>query len=137
MIDIELFRARIGIFQCCKLCITKSKKLGYQHSKTYVRKKSLNQIMIIILLFLAATLPSYQVILQSSNTLRSSPQNILNQSHFSEYYQEEVWCNGISWSSPTATNKLCHSIHGNQRNQGYKYCSWNCDKGFINENKMT
>ena len=123
MIDLELFRARIGAFQCCKLCRTKSKKLGYQLSKTYVTKKSLNLTMIFILIFLARILPPFlPVLLLSPHAPHSSSQNIcdtlVNQSHFSESYQEEFWCKGISWSSSTATNKLCHSIHGNRRNQG-------------------
>ena len=33
-------------------------------------------------------------------------------------------------------NKLCHIMDGNRRNPGYKYFSWNCDRGFISENKL-
>ena len=33
-------------------------------------------------------------------------------------------------------NKLNHIINGNRRNVGYKYFSWNCDRGLIGKNKI-
>ena len=43
---------------------------------------------------------------------------------------------GISGFSVNETNKLCHSLHGNRRNIGYTYLAWNCDKGFLAQNKL-
>ena len=43
---------------------------------------------------------------------------------------------GISWSYPSSGNKLVHALNGNKRNIGYKYLSWNCDRGFLSENKI-
>ena len=33
-------------------------------------------------------------------------------------------------------NKACHIMEGNKRNPGYKYFSWNCDRGFLSEHKL-
>ena len=134
MIDVELFRARIGVFQCPRPYRTKNRKFGYQCSKVYKINKSSNQTMINILLFLAMTLPSFY--LSQYVPQQNFRFGCINKSRFSESCMEWVWCQGISWSSPAAANKLCHLTYGNRRNQGYKYCSWNCDKGFINENKI-
>ena len=41
----------------------------------------------------------------------------------------------LNWGSDLSINKLCHIIYGNRRNVGYKYFSWNCDRGFISKKK--
>ena len=43
---------------------------------------------------------------------------------------------GIYWSYGLSINKLNHIIHGNRRNIGYRYFSWNCDRGILGKNKI-
>ena len=43
----------------------------------------------------------------------------------------------ISWGASLDTNLLCHIMFGNgRRNIGYKYFTWNCDRGLITRNKL-
>ena len=40
------------------------------------------------------------------------------------------------WMTIKQINKACHIMEGNKRNPGYKYFSWNCDRGFLSEHKL-
>ena len=41
------------------------------------------------------------------------------------------------WGSGLSINKLCHIKNGNKRrNIGYKYFTWNCDRGLLSQNKI-
>ena len=40
------------------------------------------------------------------------------------------------WATSKTINKVSHVINGNRRKQGYKYFSWNCDRGFLTGNKI-
>jgi hypothetical protein len=40
------------------------------------------------------------------------------------------------WMTAKQMNKFCHMRDGNRRNPGYKYFSWNCDRGFLSGNKL-
>ena len=42
----------------------------------------------------------------------------------------------LKWSYSMSTNKLNHILYGNRRNIGYKYFTWNCDRGLIGQNKI-
>ena len=42
----------------------------------------------------------------------------------------------LQWDSGLTINKLCHIMFGNKRNIGFKYLSWNCDRGFIAHKKI-
>ena len=42
----------------------------------------------------------------------------------------------LQWDSGLTINKLCHILFGNKRNIGFKYLSWNCDRGFIAHKKV-
>ena len=42
-----------------------------------------------------------------------------------------------SWGSSLSINKLCHIKFGNiRRNIGYKYFTWNCDRGLLSQHKI-
>ena len=43
---------------------------------------------------------------------------------------------GLKWPYPSFKGNLEHYIYGNKRNCGYKYFSWNCDRGFISKHKI-
>ena len=40
------------------------------------------------------------------------------------------------WMTKKEINKQVHLMNGNRSKHGYKYFAWNCDKGFISENKI-
>ena len=40
------------------------------------------------------------------------------------------------WESNLITNKMCHIKYGNRRNFGYKYLTWNCDRGLLSQKKI-
>ena len=40
------------------------------------------------------------------------------------------------WLTSKEINKLVHTLNGNRRNPGYKYFAWNCDRGYLKENKL-
>ena len=46
------------------------------------------------------------------------------------------WCFGLSWSYPTSKINVLHYTYGNRRNLGYKYFSWNCDRGLLSKHKI-
>ena len=50
--------------------------------------------------------------------------------------QSEKYPLGIKGPFPSQVNKTCHILYGNRRNIGYNYLTWNCDKGFISQNKL-
>ena len=53
------------------------------------------------------------------------------------YFLNEYCDNiGLKWSYGLSVNKLNHILNGNRRNVGYKYFSWNCDRGLIGKNKI-
>ena len=44
--------------------------------------------------------------------------------------------NCINWDSGLSNNKRSHILYGNRRNLGYKYFSWNCDRGLLAKHKI-
>ena len=114
MVELDLYRARIGLFQSCN--------------------KKFNKMMTISSVLIASYV-SYYIFLEysawpSKGCLSGSYRYV------QKFITNEIWCFGVSWQYMSATNSLCHAIHGNRRNANYKYCAWNCDKGFIGENKI-
>ena len=43
---------------------------------------------------------------------------------------------GLRWGSNLSINKSVHILYGNRRNLGYKYFSWNCDRGILSKKKI-
>ena len=42
-----------------------------------------------------------------------------------------------TWSASSDINKMCHIMFGNKRrNIGYRYFTWNCDRGLLSKNKL-
>ena len=72
--------------------------------------------------------------------------SILNETNVNKNVLENSSCRNtsipqgifiISWGASLDTNLLCHIMFGNgRRNIGYKYFTWNCDRGLITRNKL-
>ena len=43
---------------------------------------------------------------------------------------------GLHWPYPNVATNLVHYIYGNRRNLGYRYFSWNCDRGLLSQHKI-
>ena len=50
--------------------------------------------------------------------------------------QENIAVTHLNWGSNLSINKQAHILYGNRRNLGYKYFSWNCDRGLLSRNKI-
>ena len=46
------------------------------------------------------------------------------------------WSLGLRWSYSRSKINILHYIYGNRRNLGYKYFSWNCDRGLLSKHKI-
>ena len=49
---------------------------------------------------------------------------------------QERGTSSTCWNSNLSINKRTHILYGNRRNLGYKYFSWNCDRGLLSKNKI-
>ena len=128
MVDLELYRAQIGIFQSKIIRIRKSDKCS---STTMTRISLLTFVLFILFV-------SY-VVHYIAQELRTKPLKgcfSVSYNYESQLTTNEIWCHGVCWQYISAANSLCHAIYGNRKNASYKYCAWNCDKGFISENKI-
>ena len=66
--------------------------------------------------------------------MKHETQLISNQ--HSQITQNEIINPHLNWGYNISVNKLCHILYGNRRNVGYKYFSWNCDRGLLSKNKI-
>ena len=137
-IDIENYRLRIGTFQPSGI---KSKLRGNSNKKQFQyfmnfasrncrRKTTLSDIFV--------GMGFYLVILtlvcgNASNTEISNHCKPLLNNDIPSYTSPSNGC--FVWKTKKEMNKIWHMKDGNKRNPGYKYFSWNCDRGFISENK--
>ena len=62
--------------------------------------------------------------------LSSKSLNIKNISPTSSFSNGQFY-----WMTARQMNKYFHISNGNRRNPGYKYFSWNCDRGILSDNK--
>ena len=51
-------------------------------------------------------------------------------------HENHFWVAGLNWSYGNAKVNLSHYVYGNRKNIGYKYFSWNCDRGLISKHKI-
>ena len=73
---------------------------------------------------------------RSTNILLQSLHDKLSRQRLMQTDPLETYPMGIKASFPSSVNHFCHVLYGNRRNVGYNYLTWNCDKGFLSQNKL-
>ena len=136
-INIEAYRQRIGTFHPLG---NKHKSRGQVNRKKfefYAYQASRNGRMKTKMSDIIKGLGLYLVIiflLSGSSVNENQKTRLLLNKNISSGFSTS---NGnFIWMTTKQMNKLCHIMDGNRRNPGYKYFSWNCDRGFISENKL-
>ena len=136
-IDIEAYRQKIGTFQPN---IMKQKTRGEMKKKmseflnraSKFRRNELNifEILMCLGFYLA-------IINEVSGTLQNKSVSETNLTINENIYTFESQSNSMYlWMTTKQINKICHIMEGNKRNPGYKYFSWNCDRGFLSGKKL-
>ena len=142
-VTIEIYRCRIGMFMPSQK--QKQKMKQYSSNKSFnLRRKSKSErvsyldIVLSCLIWTALfgsfayysdseSFLEYQNLgFQTSSVLKSNAPESKN--HY--------WAAGLNWSYVKTNFNLSHYIYGNRKNTGYKYFSWNCDRGFISKHKI-
>ena len=151
-VSIEIYRQRIGTF----VPSSKQKILKYSASKTSFnkfnrskpRKPIIADLIISIIIWTILTLAASSILqrnnYQDSFQLedKSIPTLPTNDVHFFSSSSWDIatlysWIVGMGLNWPyNSTSNLAHYIYGNRRNVGYKYFSWNCDRGLISKHKI-
>ena len=141
-VTIETYRCRIGLFspsskrkQKLKSCTTKTK---YNLRRHKFERTSCLDIFISCLIW-SALFGSFSCYLDPEISL--DKQNIGSQRNYSLKSNETesklyCWTAGLNWSYGETNTNLSHYIYGNRKNVGYKYFSWNCDRGLISKHKI-
>ena len=134
-ISLESYRQTIGFFQFKQ---RKSVSFNRQCSPVFrERTKDWNHALCLIFyLVILSTFPA------TANQSKSSSPSIIQckiskpLKLFQNQESIQKQSPGLTWSFPVNNNKLCHCLYGNRRNLGYKYFTWNCDRGMLSENKL-
>ena len=130
-VGLECYRVRIGTFMIKNGFKIKSMKQGFNVSRklSNLLKRgaktpvTVTEILICILFYTLAYSFFYP---------RNSPFNIISENVKCEDHSNST----IYWLSMKQINKIMHTLNGNRRNIGYKYFAWNCDRGYLSENKL-
>ena len=140
-IDIESYRVRIGMFvpkgpKCFKSrnsfkFTNNLENLKFNKSK----KTTLQEIFISSLVWILLLTMSTMKIRNNQSQITENKQKF---GHSCDVFQTlpSSFSVGISWSYSSANGNLMHYIYGNRRNLGYKYFSWNCDRGLLSKHKI-
>ena len=141
-ISLETYRCRIGMF----LPSSKRKaKLNLHSSKQYfsVRRKSKSEQtsrldVLISCLIWTALFGSFGGFFNHEDCFGNLEIGSQKCRQLIEVngYENCFWTSGINWSYGTSSTNLNHYIYGNRKNVGYKYFSWNCDRGLISKHKI-
>ena len=136
--SLEQYRQRIGSYQFSGTKPRRRYRSTFSNTKLFNsvfkqsgRKTNLKEVSYCIIFYIII----FSVIEKISSGSSSG-------TSFSKTQSFHDPCRSISsnskyfWVSSKARNKLCHSLEGNRRNYGYKYFAWNCDRGFLSENKL-
>ena len=136
-VGIDCYRQRIGTFanskpgiriRKCKSEI--SRKLSNFFSNGRKTKVPMADIIIGALFYLT----SYAFIL-TENFPEETKNNVSSRLADQSSYKN-ITTSTFCWLTSKEINKLVHTLNGNRRNPGYKYFAWNCDRGYLKENKL-
>ena len=133
-VSIETHRSRIGLYSLSStrkslVFRVKSAKALETFNHFINMKRNHGQCLCILLYILMCLRlvncpPANQTTTSSNGMTLSQPRRTGSRNIFSALTH-------IRWDSGLTINKLCHIKFGNRRNFGYKYLSWNCDRGFF------
>ena len=139
-IHLQQYRISIGTYSKSGL-----PKLNYRNNCSNKLKcnkptKSLKLLLILCLIF--SNFPSFQIISHNTSHHAHQPYLLVDSNQSLNFKSKELLCSsidiifGVSWPYLNISNNLSHSLYGNRRNIGYKYLSWNCDRGLLSKNKL-
>ena len=149
-VSLDIYRQRIGVNNL-KLRTQKILSLGPRRKRNYFKSRSSSlelSVMMLLCTLLYLTIntsvqtKSYKLEVNRSinkptmmtqyvlfQNVRSSPSTL----HSS---QDKNPITHLNCDSNFCSNKRAHILYGNRRNLGYKYFSWNCDRGLLSKNKI-
>ena len=148
-ISIEMYRQSIGTF-VPSLRIKKSKpnknNLSYISSRKFIILKYIISLIIITsITFGLLLIEDAECRLQENAINERLPTTAgpvyINQDTFINFCDKETiysWIVGmtLNWPYANVSTNLSHYIYGNRRNVGYRYFSWNCDRGLLSKHKI-
>ena len=139
-ISIESYRIRIGTFVPKEPKSFKIKRykfssnscnIKYKLKKTTIREVFIS-CMVWIMIYSSMTIWNtsnvQSQLLRSNRIIEPGCDNVQSFSN--------QWGAGLSWSYSRSKVNLMHYTNGNRRNLGYRYFSWNCDRGLLSKNKI-
>ena len=134
-ISLQHYRISIGTYSLSGAL--KLKKIKLLTRKSIDRSKVKNSWNFIKILLCTIFLSSLQLqfcplVLPLNMQLEKI--SVLNST--SQVSHENILNPHLNWGLNLSINKLCHILYGNRRNFGYKYFSWNCDRGLLSKNKI-
>ena len=146
-VSIDIYRQRIGTYSARvrgsnKVISYKSSKTFHSFSHAKQHKTTFNEVISCLALYFVIylsinidkdvnnSLKSQELFLNGFSYYKLGVNNFTQTSQFSE-----TGC-GLNWISGLSINKIVKIINGNRRNLGYKYFSWNCDRGLLSKNKL-
>ena len=128
-ISLQSYRIRIGTY------VSRISRPAFHRSFRKIEKKENIRITVFFLMLLFGKLfyieegriLNVQILRNKQYFL---PASMILENHHS------VWSCGLNWPYSACNVNLEHYVYGNKRNLGYRYFSWNCDRGFISKGKI-
>ena len=138
--SLENYRQKIGTYQQRPLM---KRNFKYNSPRT-IRPKLSFKILVPIftyclgILFLPYALEYYPpTCVPNPDSCSSTPPPVFSETPQTQNIEPSNPSGGFFlWLTKKEINKNIHLTNGNKNKQGYKYFAWNCDKGFISENKI-
>ena len=138
--SLENYRQKIGTYQQRPLM---KRNFKYNSPRTIRPKLSFKILLPIFtyclgILFLPYVLEYYPpTYVPSPDSCSSTPPPVFSETPQTQNIEPSNPSGGFFlWLTKKEINKNIHLTNGNKNKQGYKYFAWNCDKGFISENKI-
>ena len=154
-VSIDIYRQSIGVFvqrvMKARTCSEKSRKIHqvlntYPWSVSSSLERENNKsdfikciLMYTILFFLLINVKYTENSVQGFRSFgcnRIKMNEDIHTNHLIQVKDQRRKETGVSWSYTCSSNKLSHSLYGNRRNIGYRYFSWNCDRGYLAKHKI-
>ena len=137
-ICIEAYRVRIGTYVSREPKSSRIKRYNFQcnvsNFKHKVKQTTFSEILLSCLIWFIIV-NSIQI-WSNSSVISVENKQLLEPGCNKVYLNTRRWSTGLNWAYSRSKSNLLHYTYGNRRNVGYRYFSWNCDRGFLSTNKL-
>ena len=134
-ISLQHYRISIGTYSLSgALKLKKIKILTRKSTNQSKLENSWNFIKIVLCIIFLLSLQVKSCSLMPPRNMQL--ENIVIPNFTPQMSHEKILNPQLNWGLNISINKLCHILNGNRRNFGYKYFSWNCDRGLLSKNKL-